>query len=159
MFDGVSSPVTQTFGLGLFEPATAEVLDGIERFFRDRQAPVFHEVSPLAGLALVTSLNERGYEPVELTSVMYRPIRSLIEKHQPSNEQIQVRPVGSDEGDVLSQTIVKGWSDFPEYIDYLQDMTPVWTNRKGGVSFLAELEGRPIAAGMLSLAGACTIPE
>jgi hypothetical protein len=32
-FDGVESPLTQTFGLGMFEEATAEHLDKIERFF------------------------------------------------------------------------------------------------------------------------------
>ncbi|MGH9391082.1 MAG: hypothetical protein ACRD1Z_15820, partial [Vicinamibacteria bacterium] len=71
MFDGVGSPVTQTFGLGLFQTATPEALEEIERFFLLRAAPVFHEVSPLAGLSLVALLNERGYRPVELTSVMY----------------------------------------------------------------------------------------
>ena len=51
VFDGVESPVTQTFGLGLFDPPTSAALDTIERFFRDRGAPVHHEVSPCAGLA------------------------------------------------------------------------------------------------------------
>ena len=48
MFDGVGSPLSQTFGLGLFSPATHEQLEEIESFFRDRGAEVFHEVSPLA---------------------------------------------------------------------------------------------------------------
>ena len=39
VFDGVDSPVTQTFGLGIFEPVTPEALDEIERFFRERGAP------------------------------------------------------------------------------------------------------------------------
>ena len=42
MYDGASSPVTQTFGLGLFQPITAHELDEIEGFFRERGAPVFH---------------------------------------------------------------------------------------------------------------------
>jgi gentisate 1,2-dioxygenase len=32
MFDGVESPLTQTFGLGLFEETTEEHLDEIEAF-------------------------------------------------------------------------------------------------------------------------------
>ena len=40
MFDGVGSPVTQTFGLGVFEPITPEQLNEIERFFRSRGAEV-----------------------------------------------------------------------------------------------------------------------
>src|SRR5580698_9833941 len=49
VFDGIDSPVTQTFGLGIFEELTTASLDVIERFFLDRGAPVYHEVSPLAG--------------------------------------------------------------------------------------------------------------
>lgn len=33
VFDGINSPVTQTFGLGLFEELTESSLDTIERFF------------------------------------------------------------------------------------------------------------------------------
>ena len=48
MFDGVESPLTQTFGLGLFETTSNADLERIEEFFKERGAPVFHEVSPLA---------------------------------------------------------------------------------------------------------------
>jgi hypothetical protein len=55
MFAGPASPVTQTFGLGLFAEPTATDLDQLETFFQDRSAPVCHEVSPLAGLLGRTS--------------------------------------------------------------------------------------------------------
>src|SRR5215469_17968385 len=51
MFDGVRSPCTQTFGLGLFQLPTRVELDKLEAFFKDREAPVFHEVSPMADKA------------------------------------------------------------------------------------------------------------
>ena len=47
MYDGPSSPVTQTFGLGMFQAPTAGDFDRLERFFFDRGAPADHEVSPL----------------------------------------------------------------------------------------------------------------
>ena len=75
MFDGVASPLTQTFGLGLFQPPAAADLDRLEAFFHARGAPTYHEVSPLADPALVPLLNEHGYRPFEFTSVMYRSIR------------------------------------------------------------------------------------
>src|SRR5688500_13213340 len=74
MFDGVESPLTQTFGLGIFEEATGEHLDSLERFFLERNAPVFHEVSPVADQSILELLSTRGYRPVELTSVMYRKL-------------------------------------------------------------------------------------
>src|ERR1019366_6004053 len=50
MYDGVRSPCTQTFGLGLFQMPTAADMTRLEAFFQDHGAPVFHEVSPLAGI-------------------------------------------------------------------------------------------------------------
>ena len=74
VFDGVDSPCTQTFGLGIFEELTPTTLDTIESFFLDRGAPVFHEVSPFAGVAALALLCERGYRPVEMTSILYQPV-------------------------------------------------------------------------------------
>jgi hypothetical protein len=50
MFDGVDPPITQTFGLGLFETVGESEMDEIEAFFFSNNSDVFHEVSPLAGL-------------------------------------------------------------------------------------------------------------
>src|SRR4051812_27475517 len=58
MFDGVGSPLTQTFGLGLSEPVTAEGLRTIESFFEARGSDVFHEVSPIADPSALTLLTE-----------------------------------------------------------------------------------------------------
>src|SRR5262249_8150480 len=74
VFDGIDSPVTQTFGLGIFEELTPTALDLIERFFLDRGAPVLHEVSPLAGVAALDLLCARSYRPVEISSVRYQPV-------------------------------------------------------------------------------------
>jgi GNAT superfamily N-acetyltransferase len=165
MFDGVASPVTQTFGLGLFETPTPEAFDEIERFFLLRGAPVYHEVSPLAGLGLVAMLNERGYRPVELTSVMYRPLGGG-EAGVRGNERVRVRAIEKHEGDLWARTTARGWSEFPELTGFLQELAPICTERRDSVSFLAELDSEPIATGVLCLGGgvaylggACTVPE
>jgi len=166
MYDGAASPTTQTFGLGLFEPVTHAVLDEIERFFQDRGAPVYHEVSPLAGLSLVALLNERGYQPVELTSVMYHPVQRGAGLSLPLNEQIHVRTINDEEGELWAQTTARGWSEYPELSDFLLELGRISTRREGALSFLATLNAEPIATGVLCLhggvallAGACTIPE
>ncbi|MEQ1765500.1 MAG: hypothetical protein ABL984_20395, partial [Pyrinomonadaceae bacterium] len=92
-FDGVESPLTQTFGLGIFEEATAGHLDEIESFFKERGAPVFHEVSPLADQSILTLLGERGYRPIELTSVMFRDLTSTAAKAIGSNPDISTRQI------------------------------------------------------------------
>jgi hypothetical protein len=61
MFDGVDSPLTQSFGLGLFETIGPAEMQALENFFRDRGAEVFHEVSPLAG-AQPGSTSQRNAE-------------------------------------------------------------------------------------------------
>lgn len=74
LFDGAGSPVTQTFCLGLFEPAAPELLDRLEGLFFERGAPAQHELSPPAGAGCYGLVEERGYRLAELTSVMYRTI-------------------------------------------------------------------------------------
>ena len=68
-FNGIDSPVTQSFGLGIFEELTSAALDVIERFFLDRGAPVLHEVSPFAGAAALDLLCSRNYRPIEISNV------------------------------------------------------------------------------------------
>ena len=166
MYDGVDSPITQTFGLGMRQAATPATLETIEAFFGERGAPVSHEVSPLAGVALAALLTERGYRPIEFTSVMYRPAGRGAETTGSRNEKIQVRSIADDEGELWAQTTAQGWSEFPELAGYLLEMGAVITQREGSILLLAELEGRPIATGVLCLCegvallgGACTIPE
>src|SRR6187399_874927 len=77
MFDGNESPLTQTFGLGMFADPTAHDLDQLEAFYLHRDAPVCHEVSPLAGVELAATLTARGYRPIEFTSVMHRPVEAI----------------------------------------------------------------------------------
>src|SRR4051812_12095603 len=48
MFDGPQSPITQTYGLGIFDTFGAAELDRVETFFTERGAPTSHEVSAFA---------------------------------------------------------------------------------------------------------------
>ena len=165
MFDGPGSPLTQTFGLGMFEPLVAEQLDEIEQFFQTRGADVFHEVCPLADPSTFALLNERGYKPIEFSNVLYRPISTDLRLEASRNEQVQVRLIGENEVGLWAETAAEGWSEFTEIADFLRDLGQI-TARSKSLSFLAELEGKPIATGALTisgevalLAGASTIPS
>jgi GNAT superfamily N-acetyltransferase len=165
MYDGISSPATQTFGLGLFDTVTAAHLEQIEAFFQDRGAPVYHEVSPLAEPDLLALLNRRGYQPMEFTSVLYCPLQSGRWDRQ-RHKHIQVRVVDGSEQDLWASTAARGWSEVAESADFMLGLAEINVNRAGTHSFLAQLQGQPIAAGGLSihegvalLAGASTIPE
>lgn len=167
MFDGVQSPLTQTFGLGLFEEITDAEIDRLEEFFKKHGAPVFHEVSPMADASLIALLNQRGYQPVELTSVMFRP---LVMENLPVgqlNPQITTRVIESDEVDIWAQTAADGWStEMPGMGDFMFQFCRIGAQCAGAFPYIAELDGKPISTGALLiyedaalLAGASTIPE
>lgn len=165
MFDGANSPVTQTFGLGMFEPLTAEHFDKLEQFFFKRGADVFHEVCPLADASTFALLNERDYKPVEFSNVLYQPISADLRLDARRNEQIDVRLIRDGEVDLWARTMFEGWSEFTEVADFMRDLGQV-TARSKSLSFIAELDGKPIATGLLSitgdvalLAGAATVPS
>jgi GNAT superfamily N-acetyltransferase len=166
MFDGIDSPCTQTFGIGLFEPVGHTELEALETFFVQRGAAVHHEVSPIAGSGPLPLLRERGYAPIELTSVLYRPVsRDLrLEGTRPSG--IVVRQIDEAEAEAWAAVAAEGWSSEPGApIEFVRSMGRISTRAEGTCCFLAELDGRPVAAGAFSLgdgvallAGASTIP-
>jgi len=118
VFDGADSPVTQSFGLGIFEEPTPEAMDQIEAFFLERGAAVMHEVSPLAGVATLDLLCARGYKPLEISSVLYQP----IESPQLADEGgIEVRVIHPEEAALWSRISARGWAhDHPELQGFLE---------------------------------------
>ena len=166
MFDGPASPITQTFGLGMLQLPTIAELEAIESFYGTRGAPVFHEISPLADPALVPMLCDRGYQPFEFTSVMYRPIGGTAALDgRATAGNVVVRLIGESEAEVFARTAAEGWREFG-HGDFMYDMQRVNAASEGIRLFLAELDGRPIATaalvlcdGVAHLAGASTIPD
>ena len=165
MFDGVTSPATQTFGLGMFQPATAADLDRLEAFFHERGAPPYHEVSPLADAGTIALLAARGYHPFEFTSILYQPIPQSIRNPQSSIRNVVVREVGADEAGLYARTAAEGWRE-AGYAEFMLDIGRVSALTDGMHMFVAELDGAAIAAGAMQLrggiahlAGASTVPE
>jgi hypothetical protein len=72
-------------------------LDKLEAFFRERGAPVCHEVSPLAGVPVTDLLSQRGYRPVEFTSVMYRTLPRSAGKADAVNPPARTRLMAAGE--------------------------------------------------------------
>ncbi|HUR32872.1 MAG TPA: GNAT family N-acetyltransferase [Vicinamibacterales bacterium] len=164
MFDGVGSPLTQTFGLGLFDPATADILAALEQFFEVRGAEVFHEVSPLADPSTLMRLNDRAYRPCELTSVLFQPLPAPGQQ-SPSGE-ITARPATAAEHERWAETALAGWGEVAEVRDFMSSFGPTAVGARDAFPFMAVDEGgAPVATGMLSihagvavLGGASTVP-
>jgi GNAT superfamily N-acetyltransferase len=164
VFDGIASPITQSFGLGLFEELCPAALDVIERFFLDRGAPVLHEVSPFAGVAALDLLCARKYRPIELSNVLYRPVEPTTAAHQ---SHIRVRVIGPEEAQLWTNISARGWAhEHPQLLDFLLQLGAISASREQSVCFLAELDDEPGAAGVLCLhegvalfGGSATVPE
>ena len=165
MFDGIESPCTQTFGLGMFDAVTESDMERLETFYRERGAPVFHEVSPLADPSLMTLLNSRAYQPIELTSVMYRELNDAL--GVPPSGGLKSRIIDDEEADLWAATSAAGWATEMEGLaDFMLAFGRISARCQGTFPFLGELDGKPIATGMLFiydevcvLAGASTVPE
>ncbi len=166
MFDGVNSPMTQAFGLGMQAEPTKCDFEAIEAFFRDRKSPVYLEVSPLASSELLGLLNERNYRPVEYTCVMCRRIEPNISLPSNRSQQMQVRIISVDESEKWAQTSARGWSEHPELAELILGFGRTFSVTVGATAMQAEIDCLPIATGVVFieggvalLAGASTVPE
>ncbi|MHB1310663.1 MAG: GNAT family N-acetyltransferase [Gemmatimonadaceae bacterium] len=164
MFDGVGSPLTQTFGLGLFSAPTVDDLGALESFFESRGAGIFHEVSPLAALELLPMLPARGYHPVEMTTVMHLP---LARGRVPAGRTTQaaIRRVDAGELPSWADASAAGWGESPELAAFVRSFGLIMGSARGVSCFVAELDGMIAGTGAMAvhdgvalLAGASTIP-
>lgn len=165
MFDGVGSPITQTFGLGVFEPVTDATLDVLESFFMSRGSGVFHEVSPVAELSTLSMLADRSYRPCEVTSILFQPLPSDSILALPA-PNITARLSRPDEVQLWTEVTRAGWSEFRELDEFAASLAAIAGDTEDSYRFLALDGDTPIATGSLSvhgsvaiLAGACTVPE
>jgi len=163
MFDGPESPMTQTFGLGMFGAADADHVAAIERFFLERGADAQHEVSPLAGVDTLALLAERGYRPIEISTVLVQPLAELAEASPPAS--LEVRECTADDRERWIATSVVGWSENPEVSHMIDEIARAASHNRLMRHFLVERHGEAIATGSLVihdrialLAGASTIP-
>lgn len=162
-FDGPESPITQTFCLGLFEPPTPADFDQLESFFHQRNAPADHEVCPLAGVDTLGLLCARGYRPIEISSVLYRPVEA---PQAPPSDIVTARPIRPGEADLWTRINALGWTqEQPALLSFLQEIGEISVARDNVVCFLGEVDGEPAAAASLCLdggvalfAGAATVP-
>jgi hypothetical protein len=163
-FDGASSVMTQSFGLGVLSPATAASLDALEAFFEDRGASPQHEVSVHAGVETLALLVERGYRPVELSNVLVQPLPApAAEATAPGLRVRACTPADAEEWVARSAA---GWADTPEIGELARSIARVVVANPLMTNFLVEREGVTIATaslgmheGVALLAGASTIPQ
>lgn len=165
MFDGVGSPLTQTFGLGLRAAPTADDLAAMETFFSTRGADVFHEVAPLADPSLLTVLPARGYVPVEFTTVLWRALTRDTLPQRTRSTDVTTRIVDHAELADWADASAQGWGETPELAAFMRHFGTITGRSRGVTCFAAELDGQMVGTGAMAihhgvalLAGASTLP-
>jgi hypothetical protein len=149
MFDGAASPLTQTFGLGIFDRICDAELDRVEAFFAERGAPTFHEVSAFAPPETLNLLSVRGYAPIEASTVLILP---TADRSQGDDGPLTVREVREAESGLWTRVAAQGWSSESAQLgSFIEDLGAVMSRARGVHCFLAELDGQPIAAGTLNI--------
>jgi GNAT superfamily N-acetyltransferase len=164
MFDGVDSPVTQTFGLGLFEPVADADFTALEAFFSTRGSSTSHEVATRASDAVTRQLPARGYRAIEHSTVWGRV--TAVPRDRAASA-ITVRRIAADEFAKWAEVSAQGWSESGAAVSaFVAQFGHVMAHARGVVCFLAELDGEPIASAALNLradaallAGASTVPS
>lgn len=167
MFDSPESPLTQTFGLGVFDEVSENDFEKLEDFFKQHAAPVFHEISPMIDPSLLELLNTRNYKAVELSSVMFLSLEYLNLSGTPKNENLKTRVIEKGEEKIWAQTSANGWATEMEGLaEFMLEFGFIGASSAGAFPFIAELNNEPISTGALYiydnvalLAGTSTVPE
>ena len=110
-------------------------------------------------------LSSRGYEPFELTSVMFRPTAGRRRGAGVADRVADVRVIAAGEAAAWAEVAADGWSDTPEVVPFVRDIGGVYAQMRNAQCFLVEHDGVAAAAGVLAvhdgvavLAGASTRP-
>lgn len=149
VFDGPRSPLTQTFGLGIFEPPTNDALAELEDFFSRRGVGTAHEVSSLAAPVTYERLSVRGYSLIEASTVLARPTA-----HRPlvASNHVQARRIELEEAPTWCRIMAAGLTgESSELVSAVEELAPLMARSDGAHCFLAERDGAAIAAGMLAI--------
>lgn len=161
MFDGVGSPMTQTFGLGVLGPGDDTNLDAIEAFFSAHGSEINHELSPLAGVEVSARLVERGYRPIEQSNVLVRELDTL----PAARGGFRFGVAAPDERESWVGCSAAGWSADPAIAEFIAHFGRLSFSNPAVVSVAAFDEGVMVATGSMAvhhdialLAGASTPP-
>jgi hypothetical protein len=115
IFTGRESPLTQGFGLGMRGAPELAAWDRLEDFFHRRGAAAAFEVCELVEPAVVSTLQARGYRPIESSVVLARPASGGEAAPALQMEGVEIRAAESEERVPLARLVMdaSGATDRP----------------------------------------------
>lgn len=163
IFMGEGSPLSQVIGLGLHGPAAESELEQVESFYRDRESPIHLELSSLADPTLLGRLSSRGYQPVEQTHVLVRPVgpgesggrwspyRAANSTDEPADD-ITVEPIRPDQIETWAEAVLRCFFPGPEDLpDRLREGAIAMATLPFVNCWLARADGRIAGGGALAI--------
>lgn len=96
-------------------------------------------------------LHGRGYAPIELTDVMCRPLDAS--DAVAATSALQVAPIAADEGAAWARAAADGWSEHPEIVAFVGELSSIYARTVGATCFAARIDGEIAATGVLAIHG------
>jgi len=145
VFAGPGSPIGRATGVGLDQPLTANDLDRIEQFYRERNAPCQVDLTPLHRPEVFEMFKERGYGIAELNNVLCRRL-DPAEEFPPPPDHCQIRRSPTNEAEVAGTIVESAFfpDGAPEAFRGL--ITPLY-QMENAIPFVATIDGKPVACG------------
>jgi GNAT superfamily N-acetyltransferase len=145
VFAGLGSPIGRATGVGLDRPLSAEDVDRIEQFYRERKAPSQVDLTPLHKPEVFEMFKERGYAIAELNNVLYRKLNPE-EVFPPPPADCEIRRSPMEEADIAGSIVESAF--FPDGAPeaYRGLITPLY-QMENALAFVATVGGKPVACG------------
>lgn len=165
VFAGLGSPIGRATRVGLDRPLSAEDLNRIEQFYRERMAPSQVDLTPLHEPAVFEMFKERGYAIAELNNVLYRKLDSKEEFSPPAG--CEIRRSHAEESEVTGAIVENAF--FPDGApEAFRGLIAPLYQMENALAFVATVGGKPVACGtglivrehgVFALCGAGTLSE
>ena len=149
VYCGAESPLTHSLGLGMHGPVTADELDELEAFFRDRGAHVTVDLCPHSDPSLRDLLSDRGYRVLEFINVMVRSISSDDQISAVSN--VEVRRAEDDQDEVYVKTVIGGFFGREDLTEQEIRLGTTLFHMPCTSGYLAWVDGEAVGGGGISI--------
>jgi len=145
VFAGLGSPIGRVTGAGLDQPFTQEVVERIERFYRERKAPSQVDLTPLHRPEVFEMFKERGYAIAELNNVLYRKLQA-DEEFAPPPKGYQIRRSHPAEAEITGTIVETAF--FPDGApEAFGGLIAPFYRMENALAFVATVSDKPVACG------------
>lgn len=145
---GAGSPISKATGVGVSEVASAEVLDAVEAFYRDRELPVRLEVCPLAQDPLAQLMVQRRYVFEAFIATHWREVEPA---HSEASPGVTIEAVTETTLPEFAQAMHDGFNEGRPPLPVFIGMPETGFVTPGQSSFLARLDGKPAGGAAMAI--------